>query len=118
MFANIHFQMAGHYSQIIQMRVEMVGSYVFLANSTIDMKMYIYDTFFKPLDPTHDLLAQIIRRSSSDELEFSLPLMNNTTYILVLRTFDSNGTGMFSITVTGPSKAIFTRIGEYSMFSR
>ena len=94
----------------------MVGSYIFLVNSTIDINMYIYDTFFKLLDPTHDLLAQIIRRSSSDELEFSIPLMSNTSYILVLRTFDSNGTGMFSITATGPSEVIFTRIGEYSTF--
>ena len=109
--------MSDCYFEIIEMEVQKNGSYRFHGNSTTDVHIYIYNLYFKPMNPTDNLLAHIIRQHGGDQCEYVIPLASNTSYILVLRTLHPNVTGMFSVIVNGPGNVIFNQESKYSQFS-
>lgn len=95
------------------MEVQKSGSYRFLGNSTTEVHIYIYNLYFKPMNPSDNLLAHSIRQHGSDQCEIVIPLESNTSYILVLRTLHPNVTTMFSATVNGPSNVTFNQKSKY-----
>lgn len=109
--------MSDCYFEITEMEVQNSGSYRVLSNSTTDVHIYIYNLYFKPMNPTDNLLAHTIRQHGDDQCEFVIPLASNTSYILVVRTLHPNVTGMFSVMVNGPSSAIFNQKSKYFEFS-
>jgi hypothetical protein len=106
-----------HY-EAIQLDVVETGCYNLISNNTIATHGYIYKDNFNPINPTINILLQNDRhyRGRDDQFEFQTYLLINTTYILVVTTFDPGVTGVFSVLVTGPNSVSFNYIGECVLY--
>ena len=100
--------------QAIRINVFVTGDYRFWSNSGINMYGSIYRSTFDPSDPSSNLIASRYDGCRNSQFRLSHSLQTNTTYILVVTTYDTGMTGAFSIAVVGVAKISFTRIGEYA----
>jgi hypothetical protein len=101
------------YYESIQVEVIESGYYTFLSYSRIDTYGYIYKDKFNPLNPLENLLS--INDDGGFNLQFRLDIRLDVdmTYVLVVTTYDSRGTGKFSIAVLGKNKVTLERLSEY-----
>jgi len=101
------------YYESIQVKVIESGYYTFLSYSRIDTYGYIYKDKFNPLNPLENLLS--INDDGGSNLQFRLDvrLVVDMTYVLVVTTSDSRGTGKFSIAALGKNKVTLEHLSEY-----
>jgi len=101
------------YYESIQVWVIESGYYTFLSYSRIDTYGYIYKDKFNPLNPLENLIS--INDDGGSNLQFRLDirLAVDMTYVLVVTTYDSRGTGEFSIGVFGKNKVTLGHLSEY-----
>jgi hypothetical protein len=101
------------YYESIKVEVIESGYYTFLSYSRIDTYGYIYKDKFNPLNPLENLLS--INDDGGFNLQFRLDIRLDVdmTYVLVVTTYDSRGTGKFSIAVLGKNKVTLERLSEY-----
>jgi hypothetical protein len=104
-----------HYESI-QMNVQQNGAYSFDSNNTIITYGYIYKNDFDPWYLTENLLAQSNYSCGEYHFHLAAHLQVNTTYVLVVTTFDRNVQGEFSVLVSGPNNISLNRISEYLYF--
>jgi hypothetical protein len=104
-----------HYESI-QMNVQQNGAYSFDSNNTIITYGYIYKNDFDPWYPFENLLVQSNYRCGEYPFHLATYLQVNTTYVLVVTTFDRNVQGEFSVLVSGPNNISLNRISEYLYF--
>ncbi len=100
-----------HY-KAIQLDVAETGCYNLVINTTIATHGYIYTDDYNPINPAVNLFLQNDRSYRDNEFEFQTHLLVNTTYILVVTTFDPHLTGEFSVLAAGPNNVNFTSIGK------
>jgi len=104
-----------HY-ETIQVNVQETSTYSFDSHSTIITYGYIYEYNFDPFNPTENLLAQSNYSCGGYHFQFAAQLQFNTTYILVVTTFESNVQGAFSVFVYGSNNVSLNRTSEYLYF--
>jgi hypothetical protein len=113
MYSPTACELSSLYYEAIQVNLVQAGYYRIASNSTIDTYGYFYNDTFIPFAPNLNELSR--DDDSCDDYQFKLStvLHVNTTYILVVTTYDSNVTGDFSIIVSGPNNVSLNRISEY-----
>ena len=106
--------MSNHYYEVIRLVVNETGDYTLFTKSDIDTYGYIYKDTFDPKNPSKNIELENNDGCDQEQFKFDIQLDVNTTYILVVTTFDSNKTGTISVLILGPAHVIFKRICEYS----
>jgi hypothetical protein len=101
-----------YYYETIQVNVQENSTYTFDSNSSIITYGYIYKNNFDPSHPTENLLTQSNYTCGEYHFQFSTELQVNTTYILVVTTFESNVQGVFSVFVYGVNNVSLNHISE------
>ncbi len=101
-----------HY-ETIQVNVDETSTYSFDSNSTIITYGYLYEDNFDPFDPTKNLLTQSNYSCGGFHFQFAAHLQFNTTYVLVVTTFEANVQGEFSVFVIGPNNVSLNHTSEY-----
>ncbi len=105
-----------YYYETIQVNVQENGAYSFDSNSTIITYGYIYKSDFDPFNPTENVISQSGYDCDGYHFRLATYLQANTTYVLVVTTFDPNVQGPFSVLVIGPNNVSLNRISEYLYF--
>jgi hypothetical protein len=100
-----------YFYSAVQFNVIEADCYDLIGNGTNDTYGYIYKDYFNPINPHINVFLQNDRTHRDNQFEFYPRLLLNTTYILVVTTFDPNVTGVFSVFVTGSNNVSFTSIG-------
>ncbi len=101
-----------HYESL-QVNVQKNGTYSFDSNNTIITYGYIYKNDFDPWYPTKNLLVQSNYSCGEYHFHLTTHLQVNTTYVLVVTTFDRNVQGEFSVLVSGTNNISLNRISKY-----
>lgn len=101
-----------HY-ETIQVNVHENSIYSFDNNSTIIIYGYLYEHHFDPFNPTANLLIQSNHSCGGFRFQFEANLQLNTTYILVVTTFEPKVQGPFTVFVYGPKNVSLNRMREY-----
>ncbi|CAF1225475.1 unnamed protein product, partial [Adineta ricciae] len=103
-----------HYEEI-EIIVREKGFYVLTGNSSIDLYGHVYKDHFDRFNPKHNLIAWYGKCCNRDQFKFTLELLLNTKYILVVTTYNPNVTGPFSITVFGSNTVHLQRTNSESV---
>jgi hypothetical protein len=101
------------YYESIQVKVIESGYYTFLSYGRIDTYGYIYKDKFNPLNPLENLLHTNDDGGSDFQFRLDILLFIDMTYVLVVTTSDSKGTGKFSIAAIGKNKVNLEHLSEY-----
>lgn len=101
-----------YYLEAIELTVNQNDFYIIAGNSTIDLYAHVYKDHFSSLNPSGNLIAWDGKCCHKDQFKFTLELLANTKYILVVTTYNPNVTGPFSIIVYGSNNAHLQHIGE------
>ena len=101
-----------HY-ETIEINTNENGIYGFQINSTAKIYGYIYKNEFDPFNPSKNLVAETNYTCSMYDIQLTVNLMINTTYELVVTTFDSDVRGPFSVLILGPNYTNINRTGKF-----
>ena len=99
-----------YYFQAIQFNTSTIGNYIVASNSSMDTYGYIYEDSFISLRPTMHLISSDDDTADNHQFMFNITLQANASYILVVTTYTSRITGIFSIIATGPKSLNFSYI--------
>jgi len=94
-------------------RVIESGYYTFQSDSTMDTYGYIYKDKFDPMNPLENWLHSNDDGGSNLQFRLDIRLFVDMTYVLVVTTYDSRGTGKFSISVFGNNTVTLEHLSEY-----
>jgi hypothetical protein len=112
-YAHTHCKAANYYYQAIQVIVNQTLNYILFAKSNIKIYGYIHNNSFDPNNPS---IGELLSNSIAfEDGQFTLfvHLQSNTTYILIVTTYDENKTGEFSVISSGPSNVTFKHLRKY-----
>ncbi|CAF4147828.1 unnamed protein product, partial [Adineta steineri] len=98
------------YYESIQVKVFESGYYTFRGSGNIDPYGSIYKVKFNPLDPLDNLLDKEYDSGSDVQFRLNIHLDVDMTYVLVVTTYESKGTGEFSVVALGENKVILERL--------
>lgn len=101
-----------HYETLV-INVNESGIYGFQMNSTVKIYGYIYENQFDPLNPSQNLLVEASYTCNMYEFQFIIHLTMDTTYELVMTTFDPHVQGPFSVCVLGPNNISINRTSKF-----
>ncbi|CAF1441147.1 unnamed protein product [Adineta ricciae] len=87
----ISHQSEYHY-EAIEVLVDENGFYILTANSSIDLYGHLYKHYFDILNPARNLIAWHGKCCNKDQFRFTLELLTDTKYILVVTTYNPNMT--------------------------
>ncbi|CAF1600222.1 unnamed protein product [Adineta ricciae] len=110
-FSRTIFHQSEYHYETIEVLVDENGFYILTANSSIDLYGQLYKHYFDILNPVHNLIAWHGKCCNKDQFRFTLELLTDTKYILVVTTYNPNMTGPFSVTVFGPNTVHLERTG-------
>ena len=113
MFSLTGCGLAHYYYEAIRINIYEPSSYSFYGNSSMLISAYIYENEFNPLYPEIGMIYWTDQIYNNKQFYCKNFRHWNTTYILVITTLNPNVTALFSILITGPSKANVNRISEY-----
>jgi hypothetical protein len=104
---------SNYYYQALQINVSVSGDYELSSSSGIDTFGYLYANVFNTFHPLRNLITS--NDDGCNELQFWLQyyLQANTTYILVVTTFNSNIMGSFQVVSKGVARVSFSLFGEF-----
>ncbi|CAF4053061.1 unnamed protein product, partial [Adineta steineri] len=98
------------YYESIQVKVFESGYYTFRGSGNIDPYGSIYKVKFNPLDPLDNLLDKEYDSGFDVQFRLNIHLDVDMTYVLVVTTYESKGTGEFSVVALGKNKVILERL--------
>ncbi|CAF4143130.1 unnamed protein product, partial [Adineta steineri] len=98
------------YYESIQVKVLESGYYTFRGSGNIDPYGSIYKIKFNPLDPLDNLLDKEYDSGFDVQFRLNIHLDVDMTYVLVVTTYESKGTGEFSVVALGKNKVILERL--------
>ena len=105
-----------HYTSYLYEAIEVIvsekGTYTLEANSSIDLYGHLYKHYFDLVNPASNLIAWHGKCCNKEQFRFTVELLINTRYILIVTTYNPNVTGPFSITVLGSNGARLNRTSE------
>ena len=107
---------SNYYYETIEVHVQETGNYSFGSFSDIATYGYIYKNSFNPFNPMENLLSDNGLECDDYRFQIKIQLQINTTYVLVVTTFDPHVKGNFTVHATGPSKITLNRTSEYFHF--
>lgn len=102
-----------HYYETIQVNVLTSGFYTFISSNDVITYGYVYKDHFNPFNPSANLISRHRGVCSKGQFYITAAFETNVTYVLVVTTSMSNGTGNFSILASGPNIVNFKNIGKY-----
>jgi hypothetical protein len=111
------FNCSNYYYEEIQLIVDKSDYYTLISNSTIDIYGSIYVNKFNPLNPFADRILESDQSCRNGYFRLIVRLQVNTTYILVVSTYNPDETGLFSVIVYGSNKVHFQRISKFRNIS-
>jgi hypothetical protein len=95
------------YYEAIMVNVDEVGSYNFRSESYFDAYGVMYANSFDPSNPSENLLVQNDDGGGSRQFNLKIVLHPQSTYILVVTTYNSYITGSFQVIASGPISVKF-----------
>ena len=90
------------------------GNYTLRCCNKIDTYGYIYKDKFNPYDPWMNQVGENNNNGFTDDFRLFAYLLSNTTYILVVTTYDDHHVGPFSIITSDPNNVFLKYTSEYS----
>ncbi|UJR12847.1 hypothetical protein I4U23_017021 [Adineta vaga] len=108
-FSRTNLNESNYHYEFIEFIVSKNDSYTLTANSSIDLYGHLYKDSFDRFNPTKNLIAWYGKCCNKDQFKFTLELLANTQYILIVTTYKPNITGLFSIIIFGSNKVRFGR---------
>ncbi|CAF1592431.1 unnamed protein product [Adineta ricciae] len=104
MYSRTLFPHPRYHLEVIKVFVNKTDFYILTATSSVDLYGHLYKHHFDRYNPTHNLIAWHGQCCNQDQFRFTVELVVNTTYILVVTTYNPNVTGPFSVTILGSNK--------------
>ncbi|CAF1405644.1 unnamed protein product [Adineta ricciae] len=103
-FSRTKLHPSNYHYEAIELVVNKNDFYILTANSSVDLYGHVYKHHFDRLTPMQNLIAWHGKCCNKDQFKFTLELLKNETYILVVTTYNPNITGPFSITIFGSNQ--------------
>ncbi|CAF1063681.1 unnamed protein product [Adineta steineri] len=100
---------SNYYYETIEIDVVTNGSYMITGNSSVFTYGYIYKNSFEPFNPLVNLIPHNFPAIASKHYQFTVNLLVNVKYILVVAT-SLDSTGAFSVIVSGLTNTNIKRI--------
>ena len=97
-----------YYYEAIEVRVGAHGTFSLASKSRVDTYGYLYNSSFDPFSPSLNLLLQDDESGYNRQFKLTFVFEPDLIYILVVTTFNSNTTGSFSISGSGPGSVTFS----------
>lgn len=104
-----------YFYQALEVNVVEDGFYTFGSRSKINTYGYFYEGKFNPFDPSMNAIQQDDDGGCSEQFKLTAYLRKQTTYTLIVTTYNPIVTGSFSILVLGSNNVTLTDKGEYSV---
>jgi len=104
-----------YYYEAIQISVVVSGFYTFFRSIVYNVQGNVYKNYFNPFNITENLISENSHLCQSG-WKFFADLESNSTYMLIVTSFDSEMQGSFTFSAYGPSHMDFKRISEYLYF--
>jgi hypothetical protein len=101
--------------QALQVTVAASGTYTFISNSSLDMYGYFYRHPFDQTNPLRNSVTSDDDGAGNGQFLIAVNLARGSTYVLVVTTFHSNVTAIFSIEASGPSSI---HLAAFTLLSR
>lgn len=98
---------ARFYYKTIKVSIFATGNYTLTGNSSINICGVLYYNNFNASNPTKNIFAGNYNTSASDRFIIYVWLQSPRTYSLVVTSHNSDNSGSFQITATGPVRASF-----------
>lgn len=99
--------------QAIQINITTSGYCSFESNSSMNMYGYLYQNSFDPANPFLNLLLKDDNACRNNQFSLTTYCQANSSYVLVVTTYNPNVTGIFSIILSGSKNATFGLIGKH-----
>ena len=107
---------SNYYYETLQINAITSSLYVLSSGSSIDTYGAVYKNYFNPLNPAENRLSDDDDSCGNYQFKLIADLQFNTTYILVVTTYDAETTGEFVIFVSGPNDVTLKRISKRFYF--
>jgi hypothetical protein len=101
-----------YYYEAFQVNVPESRTYTIWSSSEIDPYGFIYEIHFDSLNPTENLISSDNDDGYDSQFKFEIPLYMDTTYILVVTTFQPKDVGNITINLLGLINVTVTHISE------
>jgi hypothetical protein len=101
------------YYEAIQIMVYTTGYYTLNSVENIDGMGYLYRSYFDPLNPSYNLLAEDDQNGGNNQFSIQAYLQAGLSYTLVFTTYQQNITGLFSIVASGPNEVEFSSVDTF-----
>lgn len=101
-----------YYYEAIKINVVETGYYIIISNSTINTYGVIYENNFNVFRSRKNLILEDDDNGCNDQFKILIRLQVNTTYILVVTTYDPNVTGTFSVLIFGSNNVSMHHISK------
>lgn len=98
-----------YHFEAIEISVCNSGSYSFRSHSSLDMYGYLYEGHFNPSNPSDSLLISNDDSDGSVQFLLRYSLRAGVVYFIVVTTYRSRTTGIFSVSGEGPGRITFRR---------
>mgnify|MGYP006973174704 FL=1 len=105
-----------YYYEAIQINIIKSGSYTFSSNSSMIPYGYLYRDYFNQFNISENLLFENCGGCHHRDFKLLAYLHSNTTYILIVTTFESNVAGSVEIFASGPTIVTFNRTSKFLQY--
>lgn len=105
------------YCEIIEIHTTEEGYYVVTTASDVEMVQHLYENNFTLFDLATNAIEPNGTVNCDSQMEMVLYRQMNTSFILILTTYDELEQGRFSITVNGPSNVSIKRTGTTHLYT-
>lgn len=92
------------------MSVSELGLYTLLGYSSISMTIYLYENNFSPMFLDQNRVSITSGRDERANVVSKAKLPANNDYYVVVETTDTQKTGAFNLTISGPKKVSLSAI--------
>ncbi|UJR06796.1 hypothetical protein I4U23_011083 [Adineta vaga] len=98
------------YYEAIRLNITKTGTHTIMSQSSIDTYGFIYQTYFDPIHPSINILAEDDESGGNNQFKITKTLRAGYSYILVVTTWVGGVTGPFSIVVNTQNPIGFNRL--------
>lgn len=102
-----------YYYELVQIYVSVTAVYSLSVNGSIDIYIYLYEDDFYSFLPLSNLILENPGACRGAQVKFSNHFQSHRKYLMIVKSGVFEGTGQFSVLVTGPYDVHMTDSRKY-----
>ena len=108
-----HCDSVKFYYNALQINVKTSGFYTLTSKSTTGLNSNLYEQYFHPFNPSHNLLSVNTDICANNQFSLSSTFLVNHTYVLLLTSYYVDQEEKIYIISTGPDAIIYNSISKF-----